>query len=398
MTPEPASAVSTPSPYLTPDRLAIRDLAREFAMKEVLPVANELDATGGDIPMELRKKMAELGLFGLLIPEEYGGMGLGVFEYALVTEELSRAWMSVASIIARSQAFTEGWSAAQRDQYLPLAARGEFLGAFALSEPDAGSDAASLTCRARREGDEWVINGQKMWCTFADGADYLLLFARTDPQVDPAHRSRGISCFLITKPRDTLPPGVQGTPVAKIGYYGWRTWELSFDDFRIPADSLLGEEGRGFKLAMSNLDVARVHTAARSIGLARGALEDSIAYLHQRIQFGSPLAENQALRFKIAEMATEIEAARALMYQVCTDIDAGKPASQQASMVKLFASEMSERVTSQGLQMHGGAGYTTDFAVQRHWRDARLTKIFEGPSEIQMRIISDGLLGRPHAR
>jgi len=382
------------SSYLTPDRLAIRDLAREFAMREVLPVANELDPIGEDIPMALRTKMAELGLFGILIPEEYGGLGLGVFEYALVTEELSRAWMSVASIIARSQAFTEGFDQELRQRYLPSAARGEFLGAFALSEASAGSDVANLSCRARRDGDEWVINGQKMWCTFADGADYLLLFARTTPDVDPAHRSRGISCFLILKERNSLPPGVQGTPVRKIGYRGWRTWELSFDDFRIPATSLLGEEGRGFALAMSNLNTARVHTAARAIGLARAALEDSVVYLQQRVQFGRPLADNQALRFKVAEMATQIEAARALMYQVCTDIDEGRPDPKQASMVKLFASEMSERVTSEGLQVHGGAGYTTDFAVERHWRDARLTKIFEGASEIQMVIISDAILGR----
>jgi alkylation response protein AidB-like acyl-CoA dehydrogenase len=382
------------STYLTPDRLAIRDLARDFAMREVLPVANECDPAGTDIPMSLRKQMADLGLFGVLIPEEYGGLGLGVFEYALVTEELSRAWMSVASIIARSQAFTEGFDEEQRRRYLPMAARGEFLGAFALSEAEAGSDVANLSCRARREGDEWVITGQKMWCTFADGSDYLLLFARTGGEIDPAHRARGISCFLVVKERGSLPPGVQGNPVRKIGYRGWRTWELSFDEFRIPGDSLLGEEGQGFALAMSNLDTARVHTAARSIGLARAALEDSVAYLKQRVQFGRPLAANQALRFKIADMATQIEAARALMYQVCTDIDEGRPDSQKAAMVKLFASEMSERVTSEGLQMHGGAGYTTDFAVERHWRDARLTKIIEGASEIQMRIISDRILGR----
>jgi len=302
--------------------------------------------------------------------------------------------MSVASIIARSQAFTEGFDEELRKRYLPSAARGEFLGAFALSESNAGSDVANLSCRARRDGDEWIINGQKMWCTFADGADYIILFARTTPDIDPAHRSRGISCFLVLKERGSLPTGVQGTPVRKIGYHGWRTWELSFDDFRIPATSLLGQEGRGFALAMSDLDTARVHTAARAIGLARAALEDSVAYLQQRVQFGRPLADNQALRFKVAKMATQIEAARALMYQVCTDIDEGRPDPQQASMVKLFASEMSERVTSEGLQIHGGAGFTTDFAVERHWRDARLTKIFEGASEIQMIIISDAILGR----
>ena len=380
---------------LTDDRLAIQQLAREFAMKEVLPVANELDPVAGEIPMELRAKMAELGFFGLIIPEEYGGLGLGVFEYALVTEELARAWMSVASIIARSQQFGEGWSEQMRAKYLPPAARGEYLGAFALSEPGAGSDVAALSCRAVRDGDEWVVTGQKMWCTFADGANYLVLFARTDPVVDPKHRSRGISAFMVQKEPGGLPDGIAGSPMRKIGYHGWKTWELSFDGFRIPGDSLIGQEGRGFAIAMGNLEVARIHTAARSIGLARGALEDATAYLHQRVQFGAPLAVNQALRFKIADMATQIEAARALMYQVASDYDAGLPCSRLASMVKLFASEMAEKVTSDALQIHGGAGYTTEFAVERYWRDARLTKIFEGASEIQMRIISDDILGRP---
>jgi hypothetical protein len=386
------------SVLLTEDRLAIQRLARDFAMKEVLPVANELDPVAGEIPASLRAKMAELGFFGLLIPEEYGGLGLGVFEYALVTEELARAWMSVASIIARSQQFGEGWSEEMRARYLPKAAAGEYLCGFALSEPGAGSDVAALSCRAVRDGSgpdaEWVITGQKMWCTFADGANYLLLFARTDPVVDPLHRSRGISAFMVQKEPGGFPEGISGTPMRKIGYHGWKTWELSFDGFRIPGDSLIGQEGRGFAIAMSNLEVARIHTAARSIGLARGALEDATAYLHQRVQFGAPLAVNQALRFKIADMATQIEAARALMYQVAADYDAGLPCSRQASMVKLFASEMAEKVTSDALQIHGGAGYTTEFAVERHWRDARLTKIFEGASEIQMRIISDDILGR----
>jgi alkylation response protein AidB-like acyl-CoA dehydrogenase len=379
---------------LTDDQRAIRDMARDFAMREVLPVANELDPVEGQIPMELRDKMAEVGFFGILIEEEFGGLGLGVLEYALITEELSRAWMSVASLIARSQQFCEGWDDAMRAKYLPLAARGECMGAFALSEPQAGSDAAAITCRAERDGDGWVITGQKMWCTFADGADYLLVFARTGGPIDESHKSRGISTFFVAKERGGFPPGISGTPMRKIGYHGWKTWELSFDGFRIPADSLIGEEGRGFAIAMGNLDVARVHTAARAIGLARGGLEDAIDYLHQRVQFGAPLAVNQALRFTIADMATQIEAARALCHQVARKLDAGERCSTEASMVKLFASEMAERVTSDALQMHGGAGYTKEFAVERHWRDARLTKIFEGASEIQQRIISDAILGR----
>jgi alkylation response protein AidB-like acyl-CoA dehydrogenase len=381
--------------YMTDDRRAIQELAREFAMKEVLPVANELDSVGGEIPMALRDKLADMGFFGILIPEEYGGLGLGVFEYCLVTEELARAWMSVASIVARGNGIGGGFNEEQRRRYLPRSARGEFLGAFALSEPDAGSDVANLHCRARRDGDGWVVNGSKMWCTFADGADYITLFARTDPEVDPRRRHLGISAFLIEKERGGFPAGIQGTKVRKIGYHGWNTWELGFDDFRLPADALLGEEGRAFYTAMGGLEVARAHTAARAVGLARGALEDSITYAHQRQQFGEPIGNFQAIRFKIATMATEITAARQLMYHVATEIDSGRRCDTEASMAKYFASEMAERVTSEGLQIHGGAGYTTDFAVERYWRDARLTKIFEGTSEIQQRVISDALMGRP---
>ncbi|HEY5477456.1 MAG TPA: acyl-CoA dehydrogenase family protein [Tepidiformaceae bacterium] len=380
--------------YMTEERLAIQAMAREFAMKEVLPVANELDPLQQDIPMSLRDKMGELGFFGILVPEEHGGLGLGVFEYCLITEELARAWMSVASIVARGNGLGGGFSEEQRQKYLPRTARGEFLGAFALSEPGAGSDVANVSCRARREGDEWVVNGAKMWCTFADGADYITLFARTDPQVDPKRRHLGISAFLIEKERGGFPKGISGNPVRKIGYHGWKTWELAFDDFRLPADSLLGEEGKAFYSAMGSMEVARAHTAARAIGLSRGALEDSIKYAHQREQFGQPIGNFQAIRFKIATMATEIEAARQLMYHVATEIDSGRRCDTEASMVKYFASEMAERVTSEGIQIHGGAGYTTDFAVERYWRDARLTKIFEGTSEIQQRVISDALLGR----
>lgn len=382
------------SGYLTDERLAIQAMAREFAAKEVLPIANELDPVKGQIPMELRAKMADLGFFGVLIPEEYGGLGLGVFEYAVIVEELARAWMSVSSLIARGQQFTAGFSAEQRRQYLPRMVTGDFLSAFALSEPDAGSDVAAQTTRARRDGDGWRISGQKMWCTFADGADYLQVFARTAP-VDPAHRSRGISCFIMPKPRGELPEGVTGTPVRKIGYHGWRTWELSFDDAYAAPDSLVGPEGEGFKIAMGDLDTARIHTAARAIGVARGALEDSIAYAQQRIQFGRPIGDNQAIRFKIAHMAVEVEAARSLMYRVCTEVDEGRPSPVEASMVKYLSTEMAERVTSEALQIHGGAGYTTDFAVERYWRDAKLTKIIEGTSEIQLKIISDAILGRP---
>ncbi|MFE7420856.1 acyl-CoA dehydrogenase family protein [Rhodococcus sp. NPDC057529] len=394
MTHRPSQPRTDSPRYLTEDRLAIRDLAREFAMTQVLPVANELDPVQGTIPDTLKKAMAEVGFFGIMIPEEHGGLGLGVFEYCLVAEELSRAWMSVSGLLARGNGMGGGFTAEQEAALLPKVARGEYLGAYALSEAEAGSDVANISCRATRDGDEWVVSGTKMWCTYADEADYLVLFARTDPNKDPAKPHRGISAFLIDKQRGGFPAGISGTKIRKIGYFGWNTWELSFDNFRVPASAMLGEEGKGFYLAVSGLEVGRAHTAARAIGLARAALEDSIAYLHTRRQFGRELADFQHLRFKVAAMAADIEAARQLMYAVATDIGTGRRCSLEASMCKLVATEMAERVTSEAVQIHGGAGYTTDFQVERHWRDARLTKIFEGTSEIQMRIISDELLGR----
>lgn len=395
MTHKPAARDGVPE-YLTDERVAIRDLARDFTAREVLPVANRLDPEKGDIPDELRQKMADMGFFGIMIGEEHGGLGLGVFEYCLVAEELARGWLSVSGLLARGNGMGGGFTPEQEQRLLPRVARGEWLGAYALSEAEAGSDVANLSCRAVREGDEWVVTGTKMWCTYADQADYLVLFARTDPDRDPDKPHRGISAFLVEKERGVFPAGITGNPVRKIGYFGWQTWELSFDNFRLPASALLGEEGRGFYLAVSGLEVGRAHTAARAIGLARAALEDSIAYVATREQFGRPIGEFQYLRFEIAKMAADIEAARQLMYSVATAIDSGRRCSLEAAMCKLVATEMAERVTSQGVQIHGGAGYTTDFQVERHWRDARLTRIFEGTSEIQMRIISDELLGREH--
>lgn len=382
---------------MTDERKMIQESARQFTMERVLPLANKLDPEKGEIPRELIDEMAELGFFGILIPEEYGGLGLGAFEYCLVAEQLARGWMSVASLIARGNGLVgalKGLSPEMKKKYLPRMAAGEFLGAFSLSEPNTGSDVANMSCRALRVGDEWEITGSKYWCTFADQADFIVVFARTDPDIDPQKRHRGISAFLIEKPRGELPPNVQGSPIPKIGYYGWTTWELAFDQCRVPASSMIGEEGRGFYLATAGLETARAHTAARSIGLAQGALEDAIKYAKERVQFGNPIDHFQAIRFKIADMATEISTARAMLYSVCAKIDEGARCDVEAGMIKLFASEMSERVTSEGLQIHGGAGYTTHFAAERYWRDARLTKIFEGTSEIQKRIISDALLGK----
>ncbi|AVA13349.1 acyl-CoA dehydrogenase family protein [Sphingopyxis granuli] len=382
--------------WMTEERLMIQESARDFAMNEVLPIANRLDPVQGIIPDDLIRKMGELGYFGIVVPEKYGGLGLGAFEYCLVAEELARAWMSVGSLIARGNSMIgmESMSEEWRADVLPRVARGEYLGAFAMSEPNAGSDVANISTRAVRDGDDYIITGNKYWCTFADGADFVTVIARTGTDPDPKRRHAGLSAFVLEKPRGELPAGVQGSPIPKIGYFGWKTWELAFDGVRVPASALLGEEGKAFYMIAHGLERARAHTAARSIGLARGALEDALAYAKERQQFGRPIAEFQDIRFKLARMATEIEACRQLMYHVCDQIDTGRRCDAEASMVKYLASEMAERVTSDALQILGGAGYTTHYAVERYWRDARLTKIFEGTSEIQLRIISDHLLGR----
>jgi alkylation response protein AidB-like acyl-CoA dehydrogenase len=388
--------------YLTPERIMIRDTARDFVREVVLPTANRLDPIKGDMPPELIKQMGDLGFFGILIPEEYGGLGLGAFEYCLVGEELARGWMSVASIIARGNSFyrsVPGEGQARRAK-IEAMAKGRYLGAAALSEPGTGSDLSGVQCRARRDGDDWIITGAKYWCTFADGADYISVLCRIDDPAAPGGRA-GTTSVSVEKPKGELPKGCTGSPIPKIGYFGWKTWELYFDNVRAPARQAVSgnpEAGTAVQGVAFGLGLARAHTAARSIGLARGALEDAMAYAKERIQFGQPISDFQAIRFKIASMATEVEAARQLMYYVCSEIDAGRAGRVETSMVKLFASEMAERVTSEALQIFGGAGYTTLHPIERYWRDARLTKIFEGTSEIQQRIIADALLGKPSQR
>jgi alkylation response protein AidB-like acyl-CoA dehydrogenase len=388
--------------YLTPERIMIRDTARDFVREVVLPTANRLDPIKGDMPAELIEQMGDLGFFGILIPEEYGGLGLGAFEYCLVAEELARGWMSVASIIARGNSFYRSvpGEGEARQAKIEAMAKGRYLGAAALSEPGTGSDLSGVQCRARRDGDDWIITGAKYWCTFADGADYISVLCRIDDPAAPGGRA-GTTSVSVEKPKGELPKGCTGSPIPKIGYFGWKTWELYFDNVRAPARQAVSgnpEAGTAVQGVAFGLGLARAHTAARSIGLARGALEDAIAYAKQRVQFGQPISDFQAIRFKIASMATEVEAARQLMYYVCSEIDTGRAGRVETSMVKLFASEMAEKVTSEALQIFGGAGYTTLHPIERYWRDARLTKIFEGTSEIQQRIIADALLGKPSQR
>jgi alkylation response protein AidB-like acyl-CoA dehydrogenase len=391
----------TASWYLTDERRDLQDRARTFAMEEVLPLANELDPQKADIPRSFLDRMGELGWFGITLPKEVGGLGLGVFEYCLVAEELARAWMSVASIIARAQGMgTQIGDADRRLELLRRSARGQWIGAAALSEPGAGSDLANVQCRATRDGDDWVISGEKRWCGNARNADFIQLLARVRNPGPGERRSAGLATFVVEKERAAFPAGLRGEPIDKVGYHGMTTFHLWFDGLRVADANRVGGGGGGagerstFAATQSGLNVARVHTAARAVGLARGALEDSIAYSQERVQFERPIASFQAIRFKIADMAAEIEAARALTWQVAQAMDDGHNVEKEAAMVKLLATEMAVRVTGEGMQIHGGNGYTTERSVERYWRDARLTTIFEGTSEIQRRTISDRLLGR----
>jgi alkylation response protein AidB-like acyl-CoA dehydrogenase len=396
--PEPPELLS---PWHTPARAELQQQARRFAMDEVLPVANELDPQKGEIPQRILERLGELGYFGITIPAEDGGLGLGVFEYCMVSEELARAWMSVASILARSQGMgTSVADPGRRGELLRRSAAGSWIGAVALSEPDAGSDLANVQTRAVREGDEWVVTGHKRWCGNAKAADFIQVLVRVaDPQPGES-RSRGLRNLLLVKERGSFPEGLSGYPIDKVGYHGFLTWDLTFDGVRIPADDLIvepgddGDSGAGFREAQKFLNTARVHTAARAVGLARAAVEDSVLYLQEREQFGHPIGDFQALRFALADMAAQVEQARAFYRQVAHLLDEGLPCEREAAMVKLQATEMAVRVTNQAMQLHGGNGYTTERQVERHWRDARLTTIFEGTSEIQKRIISNKMLPR----
>jgi len=396
-------------PYHTPEREAIQAEARRFAMEEVLPLANELDPQKAEIPRWFLEKIGTQGYFGIQIAKDAGGMGLGVFEYCMVSEELARAWMSVASIIARAQGGgTQHATGERRAELLARSARGEWIGAAGLSEPGAGSDLANVQTRAVLEGDEWVITGEKRWTGNAKAADWLSLLVRTSDPEPGQSRSAGLATIIVEKERDAFPEGVTARMIDKIGYHGFLTWNLTFDGMRVPADSMVGwaarqaaangaaapRERSAFAGVEAGLNVARVHTAARAVGLARGAVEDCITYAQERVQFQHPIADFQAIRFKIAEMAARVEQARAFYRQVAHLIDIGVPCEKEAAMVKLLATEMAVEVTGDGIQVHGGNGYTTERQVERHWRDARLTTIFEGTSQIQQRIISDRLLPR----
>jgi len=375
----------------------LRRSVRDFVVKEILPLADVLDREEKDIPDELIKKMVELGYFGLIFPPEQGGVGLDHLALAIVSEELSRGWLSVGSVLTRNLItgilIQAHGTEEQKRRFLPGIASGEILTAAAFTEPDAGSDTAGIKTRAKRDGDRYLISGAKTWCTFADRAHILTVLARTDP--DPAKRHRGLSLFLVEKvPGDRFdPPRIAGEPIPTIGYHGMHCFTLGLQDCSVPADHLIGgAENRGFYQLMSAYESARIQTAARAVGVAQGALDLALKYAKERHQFGQPISQFQAIRHKLADMATEIEATRQLTYYAAKMKDTGTRCDLEAGMAKLFAADMVERVASEALQIHGGYGYSKEYSIQRYWRDARLFRVFEGTSEIQREVIAKRLI------
>ena len=373
----------------TDEQLMIQSMVREFSRKVIAPTAAERDRTK-EFPADNLKKMAELGLLGMMIPPEYGGEGADTISYVLALSEIAYSCASTAVVMSVHnsivcESILRFGSEAQKKNYLPKLAAGKMLGAFALTEPEAGSDPVSQVTTAIRDGDAYIINGTKRFTTTGKNSHLVIVTAKTDE----SQRHRGISAFIVEK----------GTPGFKVGHtedkMGLRasdTTDLIFDNCRVAAENLLGQEGEGFKLAMTGLDGGRIGIAAQSIGVAQAALDASIRYAKQRTQFGQKIAKFQGLRWMIADMATELEAARQLTMSAAAMKDQKAKFTRQASMAKLFASEMVNRLTAKAIQIHGGYGFTKDYEVERYYRDARVFTIYEGTSEIQRIVISNHLL------
>ena len=373
-------------------RSQIVNMVRDFVRRDVLPIADEHDQKD-IVPLDLIEKMKGMGLFGITVPEEWGGMGLDYTTFAMIFEEISKGWMSVGGIIGTHHIMTYVISnfgtEEQKSTFLPAMARGQMRGGLALTEPDAGSDVQSLSLDATKDGEEYVLNGTKMFITNGRYGDTFAVLARTDPNASPKHR--GLSCFIAEK-----GPGFEvGRDLDKLGYRGLDTCELIFKDYRVAADRLVGgEEGHGFQQVMSGLETGRINVAARSVGVATAAFEASIRYAQQRETFGKPISQHQAIQLKLADMATKIEAARLLTYQAAEKKDRGERVDLEAGMAKLFASEICAEVTLEAMRIHGGVGYIKDLPIERYYRDAPLMIIGEGTNEIQRLLIARQLLQR----
>lgn len=374
---------------LTDEQQLVRDAVREFAATEVAPIAAEIDRDHR-FPRELLPKMAEMNLMGMFYPEKVGGAGADHVSYVIAVEEISRACASTGIIMSSHNSLAT-WpiyrfgTDAQKDRYLPDMTSGRRLGAFALTEPAAGTDAAAQTTTATLHADGYAINGSKMFISNAPHAEVYIVFAKTDPDIG----TRGISAFIVE--RDT--PGFSvGEAEHKMGIRGSSTPPLYFNDCRIPKEALLGEEGDGFKIAMATLDGGRIGVSAQALGIAQAALDASVAYAKERVQFGKPIANLQAIQFMIADSALDVETARLLVYRAAACMDSGRSYSQEGAMAKLYASEAATRVAGRAIQIHGGYGYTEAYPVERNYRDAKITELYEGTSEVQRMVIARGAL------
>jgi alkylation response protein AidB-like acyl-CoA dehydrogenase len=373
---------------LTEEQNEIQTLARDFATREIAPHAARWDREA-NFPVAVARRMGELGFLGMLIPERFDGLGLDTTSYLLALEEIAAADASAAVLMSvhnslPTQMLLNFGSDAQRERYLGPMARGEMIGAFALSEPDAGSDASALRCQAVLEGDDWVLSGTKSWVSSGTFAGVIMVMARTDTP-EARRRSKGISAFIVTP---DLPGFHVGKKEDKMGLRASPTVQLNFDGLRVPVENLLGEEGQGFVYAMQSLDNGRLGIAAQALGIGRAALDAALDYAAERKQFGKPIKDFQAIQFKLADMSSRLAAARALLHATAAAKDRGESTTLHGSMSKLLASETAMYVTSEAIQIFGGYGYVKDYPVERYFRDAKVTAIYEGTSEIQRIVIA----------
>jgi len=380
---------------LSEEQLLIQAMVKEFVASDVAPIAAEIDRNHR-FPAELLPKMAKLNLMGVPFAEEFGGAGADYVSYTIVLEELARACASTSVIVSGHTSLGtwpifEFGTPAQKEKYLHGLTSGEMLAAFALTEPAAGTDAAAGKTTAVLDGDEYVLNGSKIFITNGGFADVYIVTAMTDP----ASGTRGISAFIVEK---DAPGFSVGEREHKMGIKASSTTPLYFSDCSIPKDALLGKEGKGFKIAMATLDGGRIGIAAQALGIAQGALDASIAYAKERVQFGKPIATFQAIQWMIADMATEIDAARLLVYRAAWMKDNGLRSAQEAAMAKLFAAETATRVAGKAIQIHGGYGFTESYPVERAYRDAKITEIYEGTSEVQRLTIAGNVLRKHNTR
>lgn len=371
----------------TEEQEMMRKMVRDFALTEAAPFVPNMEK--GEFPREIVKKMGGLGLMGIPIPETYGGAGMDLTSYLIAIEELSKVSAALGVILSVHTSvgtlpILRFGTEAQKNKYIPKLAAGEHLGAFCLTEPQAGSDAANLKTRAVKKGNSYVLNGSKIFITNGGEADVYVVFAVTDANLG----SKGITAFIVEK---STPGLIFGKDEHKMGLRGSRTLQLSFDDMHIPAENRLGKEGDGFTIALANLETGRIGIAAQALGIAEAALEAAVQYAKKRKQFGVPIASHQGIAFKLADMATNVEAAKLLVYYAADLKSRGLNARKEASIAKLFASKTAVEVTSEAIQVFGGYGYTEDYPVERYFRDAKITEIYEGTSEIQRIVISKHL-------